>query len=234
MMSIEPLDRFVARARALEELYPPGAIAADWCGGGDSGDLSAEEAGALGLTAAPARRFEFAVGRRCARCALEALGAGACSVPRSADRSPVWPDGVVGSITHTDGYCAAVVAHRARFAGIGVDTETIDAVRPHLWMRIMGPGERDWFAALPESERPVAAAVLFSAKEAFYKCQYPLLRRRFDLHDVEVLPTPWRPGGGELVFRLNSSLAADPLPAIVGRYRRHGGYVSAGVAMPAR
>jgi enterobactin synthetase component D len=120
------------------------------------------------------RRAEFWAGRWCATAALAALGCGA-PVGRADDGAPVWPDGFVGSITHTHGHVLVVVAPRTTFRAVGVDVERLatDAVAAEA-----GPG------VLTAAERAVLARALgddaggftagFSAKEALYKCLYPL------------------------------------------------------------
>ena len=60
--------------------------------------------------AVPKRVSEFTAGRVAARLALKQLGAPAMSVPMAPDRSPIWPPGLTGSITHTHSACLAAVA----------------------------------------------------------------------------------------------------------------------------
>jgi 4'-phosphopantetheinyl transferase EntD len=115
------------------------------------------------------RRRDFALGRHCARAALERLGRPASAVATDARGAPLWPDGIAGSITHTAGYAACVVAHAADFIALGIDAEHIDDVRPSLYGKLFRPGERSMLAGLADDERRRAAAILFSAKEAFYK-----------------------------------------------------------------
>src|SRR5260370_12098794 len=71
------------------------------------------------------RQREFLAGRWCAEEALQCLGAGSTHVAMAEDRTPIWPDGVVGSITHTDDFAAAAVAWAADIAWVGIDSEQI-------------------------------------------------------------------------------------------------------------
>ena len=71
------------------------------------------------------------------------------------DRVPIWPDDLVGSITHTDLCAAAAVARRDQgFVAIGIDLEPADALPPELWAR-----SPDWLArygmARCRASRPV-------------------------------------------------------------------------------
>ena len=60
------------------------------------------------------RRNEFVTVRHCARLALGELGVPPAPILKGDKGEPCWPDGVVGSLTHCDGYRGAVVA---RYAG---------------------------------------------------------------------------------------------------------------------
>jgi len=124
---------------------------------------------ALVAKAAPKRRREFALGRACARAALSALGHGDAVIGRHDNGAPHWPDGVVGSITHTSGYAAALVADRSCFSGVGLDAERVGGVTSNLWPRLFDAEECDALERLDEQDRKLAATLLFSAKEASYK-----------------------------------------------------------------
>jgi 4'-phosphopantetheinyl transferase EntD len=132
---------------------------------------------------------DFTAGRMCARRALRELGVQGGSLLAAADRRPLWPAGVVGSITHTQGYSAAVVARVAAIASLGIDSERISAVHPRLWPFFCTSGELEWLWRLSADERPQAAALVFAAKEAYFKCQYPLVREPlgFDAVQLEAL-----------------------------------------------
>jgi 4'-phosphopantetheinyl transferase EntD len=157
----------------LLALFPPGVAGAELTRLEDAEPLLAAERTSL-ARAAPRRWLEFAAGRHCAREALAELGAPPVALPRRPDRQPDWPPGFVGSISHGADYCGAVVARRSACAGIGFDAESWGRVRPPLWRRIATPPELAWLRAHtgPAGER--WATVLFSAKEAFYKAQFPL------------------------------------------------------------
>src|SRR4051812_37106994 len=104
----------------IERVLPEGVESADDAGPPRPAPLFlAEEAGVA--NAVPARRAEYAAVRSCARAALERLGLGAVAVPAGADRAPVWPTGVVGSMTHCESYRAAAVAPAAAWVGLGID-----------------------------------------------------------------------------------------------------------------
>jgi 4'-phosphopantetheinyl transferase EntD len=117
--------------------------------------------------AAEKRRRDFALGRACARAALSDLGHGEAVIATGEAGAPVWPAGIVGSITHTKGYAAATAGEASRFDGVGVDAERVGGVGEELWPRLFTEAER---AQLMTQQDPaLAATLLFSAKEAAYK-----------------------------------------------------------------
>src|SRR5512134_460449 len=85
------------------------------------------------------RRREFAKGRACARAALARLGCVAGPLLTGSEREPLWPDGVVGSVTHTDSYCAVAVVRSAACAGLGIDAELAEPLDPPIADRISTP-----------------------------------------------------------------------------------------------
>lgn len=130
------------------------------------------------------RRREFALGRTCARRALVQLGASAPSLPAAHDRAPIWPAGVVGSITHSEGLVVAAVAWRADLRGLGIDVESASALPGDVRTRVCVPAEQAWLAARGDASR--WGVVLFSAKESVYKCVTPAARIELDFVDVAI------------------------------------------------
>ncbi|MEU2391455.1 nuclear transport factor 2 family protein [Streptomyces sp. NPDC007369] len=172
-------------------------------------------------TAVAGRRREFALGRHSARVALGGLGVAPTPIRRGAAGSPVWPPGVVGSISHTEGVCAAAVAPAADVAGIGIDIEPAQPLPDEVLNLVCTPGERHQLP--PGTSALLFAKVVFSAKESVYKVLYPLTGRFWDFHDVELSLD--LPGGG---FRLDRG----PFP-VRGRFRVADGFVIT-VAHPGR
>lgn len=154
---------------------------------GDAAQLYPEEAQHLGKAIAK-RVGEFAAGRICARQALEQLGISGFPLPVREDRRPQWPQGIVGSITHTQGYYAAVAARCGDYRAIGVDAELVGRVGRHLWPKICTDAEVAWLESLSEPEQTRTGALIFSAKEAFYKCQYGLTESWVGFQDVALDP----------------------------------------------
>ena len=158
--------------------------------------LLAQEA-ALVATAAPERRRAFAAVRSCARRALTELGVAPEPIlldpdaPAWAYRAPRWPEGVVGSMTHCDGYHAAAVARSAVLAAVGVDAEANEPLPAEVRELVTLDEERASLRRLSGSRPDVAwDRLVFSAKESVYKAWFPLTRRWLDFGDCLVRPDP--------------------------------------------
>lgn len=168
--------------------------------------------------AVPRRRREYAAGRACARQALAALGVGPVPLPSTADRLPLWPDGLVGSITHDGSHAAAAVARAADgVRAIGIDIEPAAPLPPGLRDTICRAEEIAWLDKHDEEERDLLARAVFSAKESAFKCQYPLTRRMLEFHEVAVRLDP--ASGTFVACFLCSEVAAVCGPELHGRMR---------------
>jgi 4'-phosphopantetheinyl transferase EntD len=215
-------------------LFLPGAAAAELRAPGDPALLLPEEAAFLGR-AVPKRVREFAAGRLCARRALAEFGISDFPLRVAAHRQAVWPPSMVGSITHTAGFCAAAVAERSRISALGLDTEVVGHVNPEIWQRICAPGEMAWIESLPAATQAAAVTLIFSAKEAFYKCQFPLTGEPLDFHDARVEAVPQGPSEGMFLVHASRSIvmAGHTALPLQGRYRYHEGFLTAGVGVAA-
>ncbi len=172
---------------------------------------------------APRRRAEFLSGRACARRAMAGLGVPQGPIPFDVDGVPCWPPDVVGSISHKRGFCVAVGARRTQFASIGIDIER-DALNATFTDQICLPEEAAELGALRDScDYPLA--LVFAAKEAFFKCQYPVTRRFLRWHEVAV------------TFRENQftvTVHGRPDPGgLVGRFAAADGWIATLAAIPA-
>jgi 4'-phosphopantetheinyl transferase EntD len=146
------------------------------------GDLCSE-----GESAGARRRAEFALGRLCAASVLRQLRASDFHVGRGERGMPEWPQGFVGSITHTPGLIAAVAARASECCAVGLDGEAPHSVSEDIWPLVFSPAEVDRLQGLDSPEQQTtAAARMFTAKEAYYKCQFPSTRRRLRFKDVSV------------------------------------------------
>lgn len=195
--------------------------AEDWMWGGV---LYADEAAGM-ERAVPRRKREFTAGRVCARVALKRLGEPPQPILRGTDGAPRWPAGMVGSITHCDGYCAAAVAYREKVCGVGIDAEVATPLGEEVSL-ICTPRELEIAAGsgVPSALLP---SMIFSAKESFYKLYYPLAGAFLDFFDVEITVIG---NGGFDVELINDAMPDfSGLRRCQGRFAFHQGYVFSAV-----
>jgi enterobactin synthetase component D len=139
---------------------------------------------ALGPRAVPQRRRLFAIGRAAARDALRELGVDDVAIPRAPGGEPVWPDGYVGSISHSHEVALALVGQRCHYVGLGVDVEELARGPSARAARLVcRPSEMEWVDVASGTER---LARLFSAKEAVFKALYPIEHVWLGFADAEL------------------------------------------------
>lgn len=215
----------------IEEILPACVIAVEaWHDCADA-ELFPEEEALVGR-AVEKRRREFTTARMCARTALRQLGQPAASILTGERGEPLWPAGVVGSITHCDGYRACAVARSSEMVTIGIDAEPNAALPDGLLGDIARPEELPALRRL-EAELPRVHwdRLLFSAKESVYKAWFPLAERWLGFEDA-VLEID--PDAGTFEARLlvpGPSLADAPLRGFAGRFRVDKGIVATAIAM---
>jgi 4'-phosphopantetheinyl transferase EntD len=168
----------------LSAILPVGIACAEAVGDFPETVLFPEELEAIDR-AVLKRRREFAAGRALARAALARLGIAPTALPRSASREPQWPPGIVGSITHCEGYCAAAVARARCVASIGIDAEPHAHLPAGVLDRVTMPDERPWIAARM-GDAICWDRLLFSAKESLFKAWFPLERQWLDFTDASI------------------------------------------------
>ena len=134
----------------------------------------------------PKRLTDFSTGRYCAIKALEQLGIKDAIIPIGKDREPIWPDGVVGSISHCDTLVGAIVAKKSKHISLGLDIEEIGRVTPDLFDLVFTEKEKSYLSSFKGRKLEEQSTLIFSMKEAFYKMQFPLTKTFLDFKDVEI------------------------------------------------
>ena len=223
----------IPEAALVRSLFANEVCAVAAAAGSEPPPLLPEEAACI-LRAVNKRRREFALGRACAREALEQLGIFGYPLLIGPDRAPVWPGGVVGSITHCDGFAGAAVAGRGLIRSIGLDAEAATPLDAEVVDLICTRKERAWIETAAPPPLADWPKIVFSAKEAVYKCLSPLYNSPpIDFLDVEIVPNPCdaeftaRPAGGR-------SWNCWEWRHIKGRYAFSPGYVLTGVTITER
>jgi 4'-phosphopantetheinyl transferase EntD len=214
------------RVYVIHQLLPAGVAAAEEFRDRLDAMLFPAEAAQI-QGAVEARRREFATGRHCARQALAELGFPPAPLLSGRHREPLWPEGVIGSITHCAGYRAAAVAPDARLAAIGIDAEP-DEQLPAGGFEAVATGDEaaritELLDAAPEVHWD---RLLFCAKESIYKAWYPIAQRWLGFEDAVVtLDRAARTFTAEI-------LIPGPLTHVAGHWLAGRGLLLTAVALP--
>lgn len=169
----------------IERLLPSYAACADTREAeAPPGSLYPEEA-RLVARSVDRRKQEFAAVRVCARRAMADLGLPPVPVLTGHRGMPLWPDGVIGSMTHCDGYRAAALARTSRARAIGIDAEPNEPLPPDVHEIVSLPSER---ARMPGTDGTGVHwdRLLFSAKESVFKTWFPLTRTELDFTEADI------------------------------------------------
>jgi 4'-phosphopantetheinyl transferase EntD len=172
-----------------------------------------EEIQAIAM-AVPKRRREFLVGRHYARHALAQLGCPPCAILFDDKRLPLWPEGYIGSITHSDRVCAAVVGQVDAFRTLGIDLEPDTPLDRELLYLICRPDEVEHNQTAVERGLDIPK-LIFVAKEAAFKAYFLETHTFLEFNDVSITIDP---ASGVFV----AQLANDDKPPIAGQRRFEG------------
>jgi 4'-phosphopantetheinyl transferase EntD len=166
------------------------------------------------------RRNEFVTVRHCARLALGELGVAPAPILKGEKGEPRWPDGVVGSLTHCEGYRGAAVGRVEVVRSVGIDAEPHGVLPDGVLDAVSLSVEREELAALPAGLH--WDRILFCAKEATYKAWFPLTRRWLGFEDAHITFGVDSGGAtGEFVSDIlidPAALSGPPLSALRGRW----------------
>ncbi|HEX7322069.1 MAG TPA: 4'-phosphopantetheinyl transferase [Mycobacterium sp.] len=165
------------------------------------------------------RRNEFITVRYCARQALQELGQPPVPILKGEKGEPCWPDGIVGSLTHCQGFRGAVVGRAADVRSVGIDAEPHDVLPDGVFDAVSLPAERDELGAAPTG--PHWDRILFCAKEATYKAWFPLTKRWLGFEDAHITFFRDDDTSGAFVSRIlidPAALSGPPLTELRGRW----------------
>lgn len=193
--------------------------------------LFAEEQAVLGR-AVEKRRREFTTARDCARRALAGLGVMPLAIPSGPRGEPRWPAGIVGSITHCDGYRACAVARASELVALGIDAEPNEPLPDGVLGAIARAEELTHLRQLARAAPAIHwDRLLFSAKESVYKAWYPLTRRELGFEDAALAIDPRAGSFTARVLVPAPALADARLTLLSGRWLVRDGLVLTVVAI---
>jgi enterobactin synthetase component D len=150
------------------------------------------------------RKSEFLAGRYCAHRSLAAFDIAPELIGIGEGRSPLWPQGVVGSISHCQGYAIAATARSNALLTLGIDVEDIVAPDTQRNLEKSVINDDELFLLQQDMPPEQVFTLIFSAKESFFKAAYPWVKAYFGFEAMSVTGIDWH--GGHLTFRVNSDL----------------------------
>lgn len=134
------------------------------------------------------RKREFSTGRKCAKQAMKKLGIEEVPILKGENREPLWPEGVVGSISHCKDLCGAVIGASTDIKAIGLDLENIKKLKNDISRLICTDYERKWIAQQKNHSYETLILLIFSLKESIYKCIYASDDMKIGFKDCTVIP----------------------------------------------
>jgi 4'-phosphopantetheinyl transferase EntD len=155
----------------------------------------------------PKRKKEFVAGRITAKYILQSFGVENFPILTGKFREPVWPLGIVGSISHCSEYCFVAASSEKYTLSLGVDIEPNEPIAEELINYVLTDKEKDWiqYQKGKGGEGIHWSKAIFSAKESAYKCVFPLLKKYIDFKEVQTVFQP-----EEYSFRVNFLFVPHP------------------------
>ncbi|MER2494081.1 4'-phosphopantetheinyl transferase family protein [Catenovulum sediminis] len=147
------------------------------------------------------RRSEFLAGRYMAQLAMRTLQQKAQSsftngiatfaqqqVQVGDNREPIWPEGLQGSISHSENKAICVVkpASPSTFIGLDLEHYAASSTANELAKFVMSDTEIALIEKLPLPKH-IAFTLVFSAKESLYKALYPYIQQFFGFDCANLL-----------------------------------------------
>ncbi|AVH55306.1 MULTISPECIES: 4'-phosphopantetheinyl transferase family protein [Streptomyces] len=225
----------------MEELLPESVVAVETYGDdGVAGATLYPEEQALLTRAVEKRRREFTTVRFCARRAMEKLGVPPGPILPGERGAPLWPAGLIGSMTHCEGYSAAALARATDLVSLGIDAEPHLALPEGVLEAVALPTEVSRLDRLG-AEIPSVHwdRLLFSAKESVYKAWFPLTAQWLDFSEADIDIVPGPAGGPALSGRFRAQLLVpgplvdgERVGAFDGRWTVQRGLVATVVVVP--
>lgn len=161
------------------------------------------------------RRREFGTVRHLARQAMRALDLPEVAILPGERGAPTWPDGLVGSMTHCDGYRASALARRKDIISLGVDAEPHAPLPDGVREIVARPEEQKWLSSAPDGV--CWDRLLFSAKESVYKAWFPMTGRWLDFSEAVLDFSEAEPSGESAATTepvITERTITEPTPAM--------------------
>lgn len=184
------------------------------------------------ISAVPSRQAEFETVRACAAAALKLIGVPSVEIVPDAHRAPVWPAGVVGSLSHCEGFRAAAVARKGQIRSVGIDVEpNLPISESTTSLLVLSAGEMSLCRSLGQAAPAVSwDRLIFSAKESLFKAWWPLTTSWLGFDDAEVEPRL----DGSFIARIaapRADISRFGMSRISGRWASEQGFLMTSVVV---
>ncbi|RUT24826.1 hypothetical protein C0V97_13920 [Asaia sp. W19] len=104
----------------------------------------------------------------------------------SASGAPVWPRGLVGTITHSRKMALAAGASARDYENIGIDTEIVGHIEDGILDLLFSKREIEFVESLPYPEQEKVKTALFCSKEAFFKAKTAMQKSFNSPNEIEI------------------------------------------------
>jgi 4'-phosphopantetheinyl transferase EntD len=177
------------------------------------------------------RKHDYVCGRQAARDALNLLSAPVTRVERGSAGQPIWPSGFVGSISHAAGLGIAAASSSSIYETIGIDMEVQKSVTADIWPHFMHADELRFISRLEKRMQSRFASICFSAKESFFKLQYPCCRSWLEFADLTISSTD---DGQFQVAIVDPGKMPERFRQVIGYFSEIDGMVITAITLPYR
>jgi len=153
------------------------------------------------------RKSEFFSGRYACKKTLEHMDITDHNVGIGKHRNPIWPNGIKGSITHTNTSALCAASDEVEVESIGIDREhwLSQKSADNLKLHIISQSEESYLMGLGLSLNRLLT-IIFSAKESVFKALYPFVEHYFDFHATSIVSISFFTNQGEFVFKLHAPI----------------------------
>ena len=142
------------------------------------------------------RQCEYLAGRFCANEGLNqlehklAIEIANKEVATGKNREPLWPQGVLGAISHSSRFAMAIVAQdKGAYLGVGIDIEEemTEDLACDVSGQIMSEKEKRLNNKFDGFDNKSFVTLIFSAKESIFKALYPSVGEYFGFEACELI-----------------------------------------------
>ncbi len=133
------------------------------------------------------RKAEFLAGRYCANKSLSKLDIVDFSINTGDHGSPIWPSGIIGSISHCTNNAISVACRDGQFFGVGIDIESIISTETRNNIQHLILSEDEVLLLNQSENKSLLFTIAFSVKESFFKAAYGTVRNYLNFDAVSII-----------------------------------------------